>query len=43
MNEGTGEHWAGQVKEIPDPADILKADRSTMEENLGLADPIGSK
>jgi hypothetical protein len=38
-----GEPWAGQVNDIPNPADILKADSSTIEENFGLADPIGSK
>ena len=42
LNEGVGEPWAGHVNEIPSPADILKADRSTMEENFGLADPTGS-
>jgi len=42
LNEGVGEPCAGQVREIPNPADILKADKSTMDENFGLADPIGS-
>jgi hypothetical protein len=43
LNEGVGEPWAGHVNEIPSPADILKADRSTIEENFGLADPMGSE
>ena len=38
-----GVPWAGQVREIPWPADILKADRSRMEENFGLAEPMGSE
>ena len=42
LNEGVGEPWAGHVREIPNPADILKADKSTIDENFGLADPIGS-
>ena len=43
LNEGVGYPWAGHVNEIPSPADILKADKSTMEENFGLAEPIGSE
>ena len=43
LNEGKGIPWAGHVIAKPCPAALVKADRSKMEENLGLVDPMGSK
>ena len=42
LNEGKGDPWAGHVNAIPDPEDFLKVKDSKMDENLGLAEPIGS-
>ena len=42
LNDGKGEPCAGHVKAIPDPEDFLNVKDSRIEENLGLAEPIGS-
>ena len=42
LNPGVGEPWAGHVSAISEFATILNARESTMLENFGLADPIGS-
>lgn len=42
LKPGAGDPCAGQVKATPLSTTILKARESRIEENLGLADPIGS-
>ena len=42
LNAGIGIPCAGHVRAIPDPNSFLKADESTIDENFGLASPIGS-
>ena len=42
LNDGSGSPWAGQVIAKLWPNDFLNADESTMDENLGLVNPIGS-
>ena len=43
LNAGGGEPWAGQFKAMDCPCCFLNARESTIEENLGLDDPTGSK
>ena len=42
LNEGSGSPWAGQVIAKLWPDDCLNPLKSTMDENLGLVNPIGS-
>ena len=42
LKPGEGEPWAGQVNATPWPWLFLKADKSRLDENLGLEDPTGS-
>ena len=42
LNDGSGSPWAGQVIAKLWPDDFLNADESTIDENLGLLNPIGS-
>ena len=43
LNDGIGIPCAGQVKATPEPNFFLKADKSTLEENFGFENPMGSK
>lgn len=43
LYEGIGDPCAGHVRAMPELRVLLKADKSTADENLGFADPIGSK
>ena len=43
LNAGTGDPCAGQERAIPEPSDFLNEKDSMIEENLGAADPMGSK
>lgn len=42
LNDGIGTPCAGHVRATPVPNFFLKADKSTIEENLGLENPMGS-
>ena len=42
LNEGRGDPCAGHVIPTPMLEDMVKAEDSNFEENLGLEDPIGS-
>ena len=42
LKEGIGNPWAGHVNATPVPSFLVKPENSTMEENLGFADPTGS-
>ena len=43
LNDGIGIPCAGQVRATPEPNFFLKADKSTLEENFGFENPMGSK
>ena len=43
LNGGIGIPCAGQVRATPEPNFFLKADKSTLEENFGFENPMGSK
>ena len=42
LNEGRGDPCAGHVIPTPILEDMVKAEDSNFEENLGFEDPIGS-
>ena len=42
LKEGIGNPCAGHVNATPVPSFFVKPENSTIEENLGFADPTGS-